>query len=102
MVDFSVVGRIGMRSFGEPVTWRRGGGAESTVTAVPDFRPLSQDPGMVAGASSTIVTLSLPASSLPGLDRLADRFVLRGRTYRAAAAPETDAAGMMVIVLEAV
>lgn len=89
-------------AFGEPVTWRQAGGVERVVSAVPDFRPATDDPGMVAGSSSIIITISLPAASLPGLDRRADRFVLRGRTYRAAAAPETDAAGMMVVILESV
>jgi hypothetical protein len=86
-------------TFGEAVTWRRAGGGESGLFAVPDFRAVTDEMG-VAGVSNTVVTITLLASSLAGLNRHEDRFVLRGVPYRAAQPPVTDAAGMMAIILE--
>lgn len=90
-------------AFGEPVTWRRHDGAESAVTAVVDILDIREmGEGGAAGTANEVWTLSLPALSLPGYNRLNDRFVVRGREAKAAAQPFTDAAGMMVITLEVI
>ncbi len=90
-------------TFGEPVIWRRPGGAESTVTAIVDILDARDlDDGGAPGSGNEIWTLSLPADRLPGFNRFEDRLVVKGRICKAATKPFTDVAGMLNITLEAV
>lgn len=86
--------------FGEPVIWRRRDGSEQSVSAIIDRTPTVLDPGEGPGVGSTIVTLSLPVSSLLGLDRRADRFVFNARVWKIQGEPFQDAGGMILLTME--
>lgn len=96
---FDALNEAVMGVFAEPIIWRHGG-ADVPVSAIIDRNPTVLDPGDGPGLGTTIVTLSLPASSLPGLDRRADRFVFNGRVWKIQGEPFLDAAGMLLLTME--
>lgn len=98
-IDFGITARMGGALFAEPIIWRHGG-ADITVSAIIDRNPTVLDPGEGPGLGTTIVTLSLLAERLPGLDRRADRFVFNGRTWKIQGEPFLDAGGLLMLTME--